>query len=96
MKKTIRMTKLAASPDGVLEAGRQYKVSSRDADRLIKAGAAVPTEKDPAERKTEPEPDESDDAEWSDDPDAHICDECGYESTTAAGLAAHKRSHDAD
>lgn len=98
MKKTVRMTKLAASPERVLQPGVEVRLPAKEAKQLIRAGAAVDADSDPAKRERPPESDddESDDASWEAEADGHVCDVCGYESASAAGLSAHKRSHDSD
>lgn len=52
MRKTIRMTKLHASPNAVREAGQTYKVDRAEADRLIRSGAALLVDKPASQQQT--------------------------------------------
>lgn len=51
---------------------------------------------EPAGEQAVVEPGGEQASDEADEEAEHVCDECGFEAKNAAGLAAHKRSHDSE
>lgn len=84
----IRMkSQVSGTRNGVKwpSAGEKIEVSDEEGAALCRGGLAEPVTEDRVEKAVAPEPEER-----------HVCDVCGQEAKTKAGLAAHKRSHDDD